>query len=67
MAPGGVAHMEVPFQTTCPFCGQELELRVDASVASQHFTTDCEVCCRPLAIRVECEPGEILGLEIAPG
>jgi hypothetical protein len=49
----------------CPHCGQFFDLFVDTSVARQQFTTDCEVCCRPFEVRAECEPGRILGLEIA--
>jgi hypothetical protein len=49
----------------CPFCGQTFEVTVDTSIASQRFITDCEICCRPMEIRVECEPGEILSLDIA--
>ena len=48
----------------CPFCGQSFELAVDSSIPSQRFTTDCEVCCRPLEVSVECEPGEILSLDV---
>ena len=48
----------------CPFCGQEFELAVDTSVASQRFTTDCEVCCRPFEVVAECEDGEILSLDV---
>ena len=31
----------------------------------ERFTTDCEVCCRPFEVFVECEPGEILSLDVA--
>src|ERR1051325_9815654 len=48
----------------CPFCGQSFELAVDTSVASQRFTTDCEVCCRPFEVVAECEAGEILSLDV---
>ena len=48
----------------CPFCGATFELLIDTSCASQQFTTDCEVCCRPFEVRAECEPGEILSVEI---
>ena len=48
----------------CPFCGQANELVLDTSVASQRFTTDCEVCCRPFEVFVECEPGEVLSVEV---
>jgi len=48
----------------CPFCGQRFELTIDTSVESQVFTTDCEVCCRPFEVFAQCEPGEVLGLEV---
>ena len=51
----------------CPFCGQAFELAVDTSVASQRFTTDCEVCCRPFEVQAECETGEILSLDVLSG
>jgi len=56
--------MQVSESIHCPFCGQAFEVLVDTSVASQQFTTDCEVCCRPIDITVECEPGEILTLSV---
>ena len=48
----------------CPFCGQTFPLAVDTSVASQRFTTDCEVCCRPFEVIAECEAGEVLSLDL---
>ena len=48
----------------CPFCGQCFELAIDTSVASQRFTTDCEVCCRPFDVVAECEPGEVINLDV---
>ena len=49
----------------CPFCGQAFEITIDTSVESQRFTTDCEICCRPFEVTAECEPGEILSLDVA--
>jgi hypothetical protein len=49
---------------TCPFCGQSFELIIDTSIAHQSFVTDCEVCCRPFEIVAECEPGEVLSVEV---
>ena len=51
----------------CPFCGETFEVVVDTSVASQWFTTDCEVCCRPIEVHAECKPGEITNLEAVAG
>lgn len=56
--------MEVSETVFCPFCGQACELVIDTSVASQRFTTDCEVCCRPFEVCAECEPGEIVGISV---
>jgi hypothetical protein len=41
-----------------------MELVVDTSIPEQRFSTDCEVCCRPFEVLAECEPGEILSLEV---
>jgi len=57
--------MEVGATLQCPFCGQRVGLVIDTSVPSQRFTTDCEVCCRPFEVIVECEPGAILTLRLA--
>jgi hypothetical protein len=59
--------MLVSEPVSCPFCGQVSELELDTSVPRQQFVTDCEVCCRPFEVRVECEPGAILSLEVVPG
>ena len=53
----------VPVQ--CPYCGQSSDVAVDTSLASQRFTTDCEVCCRPFEVRAECEAGEIVSVDAA--
>jgi hypothetical protein len=62
-----VAAVEVSAKIQCPFCGQAFDLVVDTSTASQRFTTDCEVCCRPFEVFAECEPGKILSLDVQGG
>ena len=56
--------MEVTENVECPYCGQSFELVIDTSVAAQRFTTDCEVCCRPMEVVVESEPGRVLSVEV---
>jgi transcription elongation factor Elf1 len=56
--------MEVSHTIQCPFCGQAFEVVIDTSIAEQSFTTDCEVCCRPFEIIAQCEPGEVVSLEV---
>ncbi len=36
----------------CPYCGEEIEIRVDRDVRGS-FVQDCEVCCNPWTVRVE--------------
>ena len=59
--------METVERVVCPFCGQSFELTIDTSIPSQRFTTDCEVCCRPFEVHAECEPGEVLSIEVQGG
>ncbi len=56
--------MEVAERIECPYCGQRMELVVDTSLPEQRFTTDCEVCCRPFEVFAECEPGEVISLQV---
>jgi len=56
--------MEVSETVQCPFCGQAFDVTIDTTVGTQRFTTDCEICCRPIEFVAECEPGEVLSLEI---
>lgn len=38
---------------SCPYCGEGVELVVDvAGGGVQEYIEDCEVCCRPWALRV---------------
>jgi hypothetical protein len=56
--------MQADDEVFCPYCGQTSTLVIDTTIASQRFTTDCEVCCRPFTVVAECESGEILSLEV---
>jgi hypothetical protein len=44
----------------CPYCWQELEIAVDTSAGEQSYVEDCQVCCRPMLVRIEVEDGELL-------
>ena len=56
--------MESCADIQCPYCGASFGIVLDTSSGNQQFTTDCEVCCRPFEVRAECEPGEILSIEV---
>ena len=56
--------MQLSETVQCPFCGQDNQILVEGTFPSQRFITDCEVCCRPFEVLVECEAGEILSLDV---
>jgi hypothetical protein len=56
--------MEDSVDMLCPYCAQTNTITVDTVVRMQQFTTDCEVCCRPFRVSVECEAGEILSVDV---
>lgn len=63
----GRAHspiMEVEEPITCPFCGESFLLMIDTTVSSQQFVTDCEICCQPIEMAVECQPGEVIAVTV---
>ena len=37
---------------SCPYCGEMITILVDGSVEEQQYIEDCQVCCRPINIRV---------------
>ncbi len=44
----------------CPYCGEPLELLVDAEAGTQRYIEDCQVCCRPINVTVTVdESGEM--------
>ena len=51
---------EEDYEYSCPYCGETLSLRVDLSGGKrQSFVLDCEVCCKPIQIRLMIEDGEV--------
>jgi hypothetical protein len=42
-----------PHSIECPYCGESIEILIDASEASQHYIEDCQVCCRPISVHVD--------------
>jgi hypothetical protein len=50
----------------CPYCGEPIELAVDASAGSTSYVEDCPVCCRPMQVSVDIE-GESLSVRVKTG
>lgn len=38
---------------SCPYCGEHISILVDDSEPEQHYIEDCQVCCRPIELRVQ--------------
>jgi len=36
----------------CPYCAEQIEIVVDASIGQQQYIEDCSVCCRPIYLTV---------------
>ena len=45
--------MPTPCSIDCPYCGESIEILIDESIRSQQYIEDCQVCCRPITLRVE--------------
>ncbi len=37
----------------CPYCWETIDILVDCAVDEQAYIEDCQVCCRPIVIKVE--------------
>jgi hypothetical protein len=46
----------------CPYCGESIDIMIDTSIPQQRYFEDCAVCCRPISLRLDCVPGELLNL-----
>ena len=43
----------LPFATvSCPYCGEYIDIAIDASTGSQTYIEDCQVCCQPMVVVV---------------
>ncbi|HEY0198177.1 MAG TPA: CPXCG motif-containing cysteine-rich protein [Rhodanobacter sp.] len=52
--------MLTPFDLSCPYCGESIEILVDVSAGDQNYIEDCQVCCRPITLNVRMdEDGEV--------
>lgn len=37
-------------KTTCPYCGEPIQLLVDEETLGDVYIEDCEVCCQPMVV-----------------
>jgi hypothetical protein len=55
----------VQSEIICPHCGESFPLTFDTSLPEQSIIEDCTVCCRPIALTVRSEPGEIIDVQVS--
>ena len=58
--------MLVEIQIQCPHCGETITTTADTSQGDYSTIEDCEVCCAPMTIEVQCEPGEVSDVHVTP-
>ena len=46
----------------CPYCGESIEVLLDASDAGQEYIEDCQVCCRPIVFHVSIDNDDTLSV-----
>ncbi|HEY2343218.1 MAG TPA: CPXCG motif-containing cysteine-rich protein [Chthoniobacteraceae bacterium] len=51
----------------CPWCGETYGTTIDTSQGDQDAIEDCTVCCRPIRLSIQCDPGELVALEAERG
>lgn len=56
MAFARMGRMLVPHTLPCPYCGEYFETSIDLSGGEQQYVEDCQVCCRPIVVRVQLHP-----------
>lgn len=49
--------MDEEFVVTCPYCGEDVEIRLEADVRGT-LVEDCEVCCNPWSLRISVDGDE---------
>ncbi|MFC1740633.1 CPXCG motif-containing cysteine-rich protein [Pseudomonadota bacterium] len=47
----------------CPYCGEHITVVADASEAGQSYIEDCEVCCRPITLKLSISATEEISIE----
>ena len=53
------------YQVRCPQCGEPFGMTIDTSQGSYTTIEDCAICCRPIALEIECAPGEVREVRVS--
>jgi hypothetical protein len=51
-------------EIACPQCGETFSIEVETTNPRWQSIEDCAVCCRPITITVQCEPGAVVDVRV---
>ncbi|MFW6345802.1 MAG: CPXCG motif-containing cysteine-rich protein [Halomonas sp.] len=57
----------IPRRVRCPYCDAPFDLLLDPSQSSQLTWEDCHVCCAPIQVRIDIDPGDPESLTVSLG
>ena len=57
-------HPIEPAHIRCPYCGEPLEITIESSVRRQDYIEDCQVCCKPINLRIGISDAGQLNIEV---
>lgn len=49
----------------CPQCGEIFTIEVETTQPRLDLIEDCAVCCRPMTIQVQSEPGAVVSVKVS--
>ena len=49
---------------SCPYCGEPLEVLLDAQDAGDEYIEDCQVCCKPIIFNVQLDSDGDLSVSV---
>ncbi|CAI86652.1 MULTISPECIES: CPXCG motif-containing cysteine-rich protein [Pseudoalteromonas] len=48
----------------CPYCGETIDVLLDAADLDQQYIEDCQVCCKPIIFKVFEDADAELGVNV---
>ena len=49
----------------CPYCGEFVDLLIDATAGNQEYVEDCQVCCQPILMDVNIDDEGVAAISAA--
>ncbi len=59
--------LEQAIEVRCPKCWEPTRVWIDHVDGELEVATDCEICCRPLHVRVVMRAGELVSVTVGRG